>query len=501
MNMSVNVCGARRIVLYVAAVAIAMLLAAQLASKAYALETVSETYAAGDINGDGSVDNKDLTRLFQCLSDWDVDVVESNLDTNGDGAVDNKDLTRLFQYLSDWDVELHGGTNPNPDPDPVETIEVTSFVYGHSESGRDLVCYSIAPVSYTKTVLLEFEIHGFEDEYAHDGQVLVDTANNLIEHYSEVQDLNGTRLLIIPSANPDGLVDGTTNNGFGRCNARGIDLNRDFATANYVANTSYGRNYTPYAFSAAESRALRDLCLEYDPDIVIDFHGWESSLIGDVELCTPFHEELGLNQTHAFSTTNCRGYFSNWAHQQGALAMLVEFTSSTSINMSKLINAVDRLINDEYDKGVATGDYNVLTGKKTVFMCPERIDLEEPYYIESGDICYIKSFDFETGTCTVVYPNGGTNVFASGQETLEAEIDIECVLGTNDGYVGTLEPAVSDTVKVYPTSALQALGTNWSLDPGDKYYTLNETDDAIAVLYYCSSGAHKGFWKIGWKGK
>ena len=53
-------------------------------------------------------------------------------------------------------------------------------------------------------------------------------------------------------------------------------------------------------------------------------------------------------------------------------------------------------------------------------------------------------------------------------------------------------------MKVYPTSALQALGTNWYLDAGDKYYTLNETGDATAVLYYCASGAHKGFWKIGW---
>jgi len=66
----------------------------------------SSDHIPGDINGDGSVNNKDLTRLFQYLSDWDVEVVEAALDVNGDGSVNNKDLTRLFQYLSDWDVEI-----------------------------------------------------------------------------------------------------------------------------------------------------------------------------------------------------------------------------------------------------------------------------------------------------------------------------------------------------------------------------------------------------------
>ena len=69
-------------------------------------EIIPKLYTPGDINGDGSVNNKDLTRLFQYLSDWDVEVNEAALDINGDGKVNNKDLTRLFQYLSDWDVEI-----------------------------------------------------------------------------------------------------------------------------------------------------------------------------------------------------------------------------------------------------------------------------------------------------------------------------------------------------------------------------------------------------------
>ena len=57
-----------------------------------------------------TVNNKDLTRMFQYIANWDVEVNEPALDTNGDGSVNNKDLTRLFQYLAGWDVEIHCGT-------------------------------------------------------------------------------------------------------------------------------------------------------------------------------------------------------------------------------------------------------------------------------------------------------------------------------------------------------------------------------------------------------
>ena len=70
------------------------------------IETLS-THIPGDINNDGDVNNKDLTRLFQYLSEWEVTVNEDALDVNGDGDVNNKDLTRLFQYLSEWEVVIY----------------------------------------------------------------------------------------------------------------------------------------------------------------------------------------------------------------------------------------------------------------------------------------------------------------------------------------------------------------------------------------------------------
>jgi len=63
-------------------------------------------YLPGDINGDGSVNTKDLTRLLKYINHEDVEYVEKALDVNADGDVNTKDLTRLLKYINHEDVEI-----------------------------------------------------------------------------------------------------------------------------------------------------------------------------------------------------------------------------------------------------------------------------------------------------------------------------------------------------------------------------------------------------------
>ena len=63
-------------------------------------------FRAGDINGDGEVDNKDVTSLFKYISGGVVSVSKTALDVNGDGAVNNKDVTILFRYVSGLPVTV-----------------------------------------------------------------------------------------------------------------------------------------------------------------------------------------------------------------------------------------------------------------------------------------------------------------------------------------------------------------------------------------------------------
>lgn len=55
---------------------------------------------AGDANGDGALDNKDVVVLFRFVSGNTSGAVSDNCDYNGDGNTDNKDVVALFRALS-----------------------------------------------------------------------------------------------------------------------------------------------------------------------------------------------------------------------------------------------------------------------------------------------------------------------------------------------------------------------------------------------------------------
>lgn len=63
-------------------------------------------YISGDINGDTTVNMKDIVLLQQYLNDWDVTIDEDAANVNGDTTINMKDIVLLQQYLNDWYVTL-----------------------------------------------------------------------------------------------------------------------------------------------------------------------------------------------------------------------------------------------------------------------------------------------------------------------------------------------------------------------------------------------------------
>lgn len=463
-------------------------------------------YQNGDVNGDGSINLKDVTYLRRMLAEGDVNLsdVVGNPDVNGDGTIDLKDVTILRRYLAGgWDVVL-----PRPDDEPLAAdliqyevlstsktesgIVCTAFLFGQSVLGRELVCWSIQQGAFERTILLNFAIHGWEDEYAGDGQLLVDLGNALVDHYAQSENLQGCRLLIIPCANPDGVEDGITNNGFGRCNADGIDLNRDF-DANHVVYTT-DRNYTPYPFSGVESRALRDLVWAAEPDIVIDFHGWLNYTIGSSKLAEVFSTYVGVNHKNEL-TSSAHGYFSYWAQLQGAEALLVEFKDTSSVVHSDVIQAVDQLIADNY--GSKQSDYELtadfaeydsivaytLTSEKIYTQQhPEDTGTSYGYIDGSTDKCTILQI-YSNGWCKVNYPVG--NLTKTGYCEFSAFLDPET-------EVAHYTAQVSQTVKVYTTAEKKTqLG---SVGNTDIFTVIAEKDGSAQIIYPLDGGGYKMGW-------
>ena len=294
-----------------------------------------------DLNNELYIENETIENQVDMKDNEETQTIsESKVNESHSGTSSSESSPSIETSNNDKETNNENGSNDNTEKIVYPTYEKLS--YGSSENGRDLIYYSISPDNYTSTLLMVFAIHGYEDAYAKDGQLLVDLAEYLKEHYKETSqtEMANTRVLIVPCANPDGLYEGTTNNGFGRCNAKGIDLNRDFDALHKVFNSV--RNYTQHPFSAKESQALRDLINLESPDAVLDMHGWENCTIGDGKLADVFKTYVNLNHKTEFNS-NCNGYLSYWAHLQGCESLLVEF-KNTSIPKDSVVKAINKIL-------------------------------------------------------------------------------------------------------------------------------------------------------------
>lgn len=173
------------------------------------------------------------------------------------------------------------------------------IVYGQSVLGRELVCWRVGPDSAERSVLMVFAVHGFEDEFAADGALLCRIAEETLQFYAaEPHRLNGFSLYIVPCANPDGLLDGTSNRGFGRCNADGYDINRDFPVNFQKNQIQAGKKTGAEPFTTPEAAALRDLVTSIRPTYALDVHGYIETVYCGSDagraMARPFADSLGF---------------------------------------------------------------------------------------------------------------------------------------------------------------------------------------------------------------
>lgn len=125
---------------------------------------------------------------------------------------------------------------------------------GRSVEGRPIEALVFAGAA--PPVLVLGGIHGDEPTSSALVEVL---ARTLAEH---PEALCGRQVILIPRANPDGLAADT------RGNARGIDVNRNFDTANFRGRGAGGVS----AQSEPETQALVEALARWEPSAIVSVH-------------------------------------------------------------------------------------------------------------------------------------------------------------------------------------------------------------------------------------
>lgn len=220
------------------------------------------------------------------------------------------------------------------------------LVFGHSELGRELVCHVIGDEDAEQSLLMIFGVHGFEDSFDHDGEVLKMIAEQVIQHYTDNADeLGNFCLYVVPSANPDGMIDGTSKDGFGRCNANGLDVNRDFPVG-WRMRTEARNKTGKEPFSTAEARAIRDLVEQIHPTYAMDIHGWISASYGDGRMAKTFARTFGFE----VKIPRSGGMLCSWLSEVTEEAIMLELPDRpnketyVTENSARLIEGVNRWI-------------------------------------------------------------------------------------------------------------------------------------------------------------
>jgi hypothetical protein len=156
---------------------------------------------------------------------------------------------------------------------------VTSLRIGTSCSGEPLWAFAVEPVAaQTATTFVVGGIHAME-------HVGVATAVALLERAATAASpWRSHRLVVVPMANPDGFrqVESDLGGGarrFRRANARGVDLNRNFAAFwddRYYLNRLLGRVFSPGEgpLSEPETRAIDELLARERPTYAVSLHAF-----------------------------------------------------------------------------------------------------------------------------------------------------------------------------------------------------------------------------------
>jgi len=186
--------------------------------------------------------------------------------------------------------------------------------FGHSENGRAIDGYEIG--SGEDCLLFFGGIHGNEKGTV---ELLQEFTDAVVAKPDLVP--ADKRLFIIPLLNPDGYYEDVY-----RDNANGVNLNRNFLTAQWIQYPDAETFAGSQPFSESESRALKAIVEECKPSVMIAFHSQ-----GGVVSPEAGEESLALAEWYIAKTGYT--YFNDWDYPGTATGWFAEVAGKPAITV------------------------------------------------------------------------------------------------------------------------------------------------------------------------
>lgn len=219
---------------------------------------------------------------------------------------------------------------------------------GYSEEGRPIMAHRFG---WGKAkVALVGNIHGGTEENTY--RLMIEVVAHYRENFTEVP--SEVALWIIPTINPDGLASGT------RCNARGVDLNRNADTDqdacpenDWSPDIFNSEGHVPggggkHPFSEVETRILRDFLV--DAQVVISYHSQAGLVVAggcaegpSRQLAHLLAEATGYGETESIGYP-VTGSIVDYLAFEGVAAVDVELTNKVDTDLERNLKGIQMVM-------------------------------------------------------------------------------------------------------------------------------------------------------------
>jgi hypothetical protein len=248
-------------------------------------------------------------------------------------------------------------------PLPADSNKPKYQVIGSSVEGRKIEAYTFG----TGAIKLLF-VGGIHGGYEWNSVLLAYKFMDYLEVNPEVIPVN-LSVVIIPSANPDGVYRVTGKEGrftamdvstkvpvgAGRLNARSVDLNRNFACKWQTNGTWRGASVSggSEAFSEPEARAIRDFVLANKPVATIFWHSQSNAVYASecqngilpktLDIMTAYSRASGYPAVKTFDSYAVTGDAEGWLASINIPAITVELKTHETIEWEKNLAGIKAL--------------------------------------------------------------------------------------------------------------------------------------------------------------